>query len=362
MLNYRAVKNVVQILSMFIGVLFAYPASAGSANVGFLQVEGMMLGFYPNLGDGIRVVQQGDSALKFEPGKHCFNIRNVDRPGRDFDGTSYVPEEREDVRNKLTGLIGYPGVSTKELKEEWLRSAAGLASGYYRDNLAAAPGERSIQLIFVPKILAPRPLKITATEWTPEAKRVLEAEGWDGLIRYCGTHFVEAVGDESYVIYSVRIDFADVDQRKRVESVRLEKNNQSPGLLLNNLHRMNQRFELGGGGNRVTVDILSVGGHSDDLLALQSALSRQMAVMQTEAAKESVITRTTVSCAPDALGPCAQVVQLFNDYQFGRLNISGREPAFAPVRFRIAPLVFLEAMNRYNKFDGNITTVQAKGN
>jgi hypothetical protein len=337
---------MMQLLKAFsiIWLVFSIPAQA-QATISFLQVEGMMLGFYPGLGDGVRVESNSGSEIKFAAGERCFKVTRAERAGVAFSGLSFDPEEREDVRNKLTGLMGYPGVSRKELDEEWLKSANGLATAFYRDNLAKKPDSNVIQLIFVPVVLAPKPLQVIKTEWTPEAKQILQAQGWSGLERHCGSHFVEAVGEEDYIIYSIRIEFPGADQRLRIESVRLDRHNQSPGLVLNNLFRMNQRFEFGGPGHNVTIDVLAVGGRPEEIAALKASLAAQEIRTQTETAGTSVINRTQLTCPAGKLEPCQQLAQTFLDYQFGRLSLKGYQPNFAPVRFRIAPIRYLKVMN-----------------
>lgn len=333
---------------LLIWIFTALPAQAQAhnlSNIGFLQVEGMILGFYPSLGDGIRVSPVNGQELKFESGNRCFEITRVERAGVAFSGVSFEQEMREDVRNKLTGLMGYPGVSSKELQEDWLRSANGLAADYYRDNLAKPPGDNAIQLLFVPVVLAPKPMQVARTDWTAEAKRILDTQGWPALEQFCGSHFVEAIGEEDYVVYSIRVDLPGKDQRFRFENVRLDRHNQSPGLVLNNLFRMNQRFEFEGPGNFVTVDVLAVGGKPDDVKALRNALAGQDLQSDIENAKDATVSRTRLSCPASKLEPCQQLAQTFLDYQFGRLEKKGYQPTFAPVRFRIAPLKYLKVMN-----------------
>jgi hypothetical protein len=326
-------------------LLLAAPSMTLATNINFLQVEGMMLGYYPELGDGVRVETGTGAELKFSPGKRCFDITRSERSGVAFSGISFEPEEREAIRNKLTGMVGYPGVSSKELKEDWLRSASGLVADFYRDNLATKPGPNAIQLLFLPVLLSPKPLQVVRTEWTPEAKQILEKQGWAGLEQHCGSYFVEAVGEENYVVYSIRINFPGPAQRLRVETVRLDRHNQSPGLVLNNLLRMNQRFEFGGPGHSVTVDVLVVGGQREDFSRLGHALDRLSADTKWEKAKDSVVSRSTITCSSGKLDSCEQMAQVFLDYQFGRNTRGEPAPALVPVRFRIAPLKYLQVMN-----------------
>lgn len=338
-------KRILPLIPFFL-LTFSPAHAANGGNVGFLQVEGMMLGYYPDLAEGVRVSQvPGSRELKFEPGRTCLRDVRVERSGAAYNRISFEPNERFEMRNKLSGLIGYPGISPDEMREEWLRSANGLAAGFYRDNLAKNPDGNVIQLLFMPMVLSPKPVQVTRTEWTPEARRILDAEGWAGLERHCGSHFVEALGEENFVIYSVRITLPDSDLRGRLESLRLDSHNQSPPLVLNNLFRLRQRFEFNRPGSAVTLDVLQVGGREADARALLREVHGTGAEVKTERANEAILSRTQLTCTPERIETCQRLAQVFLDYQFNRLNVTGERPTFAPVRFRIAPIKYLSVLN-----------------
>jgi len=329
--------------------IISLSATASAGAIDFLQVEGMVLGYYPSIADGIRVSHvPGSRELRFEPGRSCLSNVRVERVGPAFNAVSFEPEERFEMRNKLSGLIGYPGISPAQplpAGEDWLRSANGLAADFYRDNLAREPAANVIQLLFMPMVLSPKPIQVTRTEWTPEAREILATQGWAGIERHCGTHFVEALGEENFVIYSIRIGLPDRDVRVRLENLRLDKHNQSPGLVLNNLFRMRQRFEFNRPGSTVTLDILQVGGREPDINALRAELGMTEAHTRSERATDSLITRTQMTCTPERLELCQRLAQTFLDFQFQRLHVNGERPAFAPVRFRIAPVKYLAVLN-----------------
>ena len=337
-----AILFAMAFVLFFFSLLGTYAQTAESRP---MQVEGLMLGFYPGLADGVRVQNSpGSKALEFNPGRRCLQNVTSERQGIAFQGISFDQEARHDVRDKLTGLIGYPGAFSGA-GDDWLNFSHSLAAGYYRDNLAAEPPANVLQLLFVPMILAPKPVAVIKVEWTPDAKQILDTRGWNELENYCGTHFVAGLGEENYVIYSIRIHFADESQRVRVDRVRLDDNSQSPGLVLNNLFRMRQRLEFTGAENTVTLDILQVGGAADELAALQKEMGTLPVTLAKEDVQDSLVTRATMTCVPDRLQPCQALAQAFLDFQFRRLNFSGEKPSFTPVRFRIAPLRFVQALN-----------------
>lgn len=291
-----------------------------------LRVDLSTLGYEPTLAAGVRVAAvPGSQRLHFAPGRTCVDKIQVTRVGSNLSRLSFEPNPAWEVEHKLAEL-----------------AADGVAAQYYRDNLAREPGDHVVQLLFMPMILAPKARQVTHTEWTPEAQAILATQGWDGLERHCGTHFVEALGEESYVIYAARIELPDPESRRRLERLNLDHHNQSPSLLLSNLLRLRQRFEFGHPGTQVKIDILRVGGRDSDEANLAVALRSMGATRHDDSGR---VARTQVQCAPENLEFCQRVVQLFLDYQFQRLQPDGARPKFAPVHFRIAPLRSLVELN-----------------
>ncbi len=304
----------------------------------FIQVEGFMLGYQPAIADGVRVtVGEKRKRIAFEPAERCLHHVQTERTGPPTNGIAinFRAENVRDARIKLRGLV----------EQEWLHSPSSLAASYYRDNLATEPPENVVQFLFVPMVLAPRPVSVVRTEWTPKAKEILAKEGWPGLERYCGTHFVETVGEEAFVIYSVRVEFPSVDARVRFDRTRNASINMSPALVLSNLYRMNQRFEFAGPGGDVVLDILQVGGRERDVERLREELGGGESIqIQSEIAPGSTLTRARQVCNPGSIESCQKLAQLFLDFQFRRLNFNGERPAFSPFRYRMAPLVYVNSL------------------
>lgn len=299
-----------------------------------IQVEGLMLGYFPAIADGVRVQTDKAQNVTFSPGHRCLEHIQVERSGSPANGVNFEAEDRRVVRSRLVG-------SRRLLQEEWLRTASGLASDFYRDNLTQDPRDQTVHLLFVPMVLSPKPVSLIRSEWTPQAKEILAREGMPGLERFCGTHFVQAVGEESFVVYSLKINFPSAEERVRYERIRLDAANISPTILLNNLQRMRQRFEFFGQGRDIVVDVLQVGGRLRDVSTLREELSGQNVRIESESVPTgSLITRAQLTCGPDQIEQCHKMAQLFLDFQFRRLNFNGERPAFTPVRFRIAPLAF----------------------
>lgn len=325
-------------------LVFIFFGGAGSLaqQPKYLQVEGLVLGYFPSPADGVHVVQAlgTQQQVQLSPGHRCFSDVEVERTGLgDFsNGVQFEAQDRKVVRNKLTGLIGYPGLSEDEAHEMWLRTSTGLASQYYRENLAHEPNIQTVQKLFVPMVLSPKPVTVVKAQWTPQARQIMARDGWAGVERYCGTHFVETVGEEMFVIYSIRVEFPSEDDRRRFDRVRGDSSQLSPALVLDNLYRMRQRFEFYGAGRRVIFDVLQVGGRDRDVTALRRELQGLNAGVEIDSVPGSSMTRTRVECGTERLQQCQAVAQAYMDFQFQRLTFTGERPAFTPVRFRIAPL------------------------
>lgn len=310
----------------------------------FIQVEGLVLGYYPSIADGVRV-RSNSKGIAFEPGHRCFSKVEVERAGLVSNGVNFESEDRRDIRNKLTGLISYPGVYSTN-SQSWIGTSSGLAAAFYRDNLAQEPPASVFQLLFMPMVLSPKPTTVVKTEWSSEAREILARDGWPGLERFCGTHFVESVGEEAFVIYSVRVGFPSAQERARNEKLREEAESGSPLLVLNNVYRMRQRFEYVGPGREVSMDVLQVGGRERDVDSLRELLRDYKVQIESENVPGSTLTRARISCRPEHIEPCQRLAQAFLDFQFRRLNFNGERPAFTPVRFRIAPLTYVKALNQ----------------
>ncbi len=302
----------------------------------FIQVEGLALGYFPSLADGVHVSMSGKSNdLQLTRGHRCFERVQTQRNPLPPNSVNFEAEDRSSVRNKLNGFIGR--IPDPDM---WLKTSTGLASRFYRENLAYEPPPKTSQLLFVPMVLAPQPVSVGKAEWTAEARAIMERGGWPAVERHCGTHFVETVGEETFVVYSLHVNFPTAEERRRFERVRGDTQ-QSPALVLNTLQRMRQRFEFFGSGREVILDVLQVGGRSRDIEALRQILSDQQLDFDSE---NLTLTRTRLNCGSDEIQRCQKVAQAFLDFQFGRYTANGEPPAFTPVRFRIAPLAYVNEL------------------
>ncbi len=322
------------------------------ADLGFLQVEGLVLGKYPKLGEGFHISRDADKGLEFKSGRTCLRNIKSERVGLSHSGVNFMREEQRAIRNMLTGLlsypVGYPGVSRNNLDEPWLQSARGLAVSFYKDNLATAIPENQTQLFFVPMVLSPKPVRLLNADWTPEAQEILREKGWAGLIEHCGTHFVEVVGEEHFVVYSLKMTLPEDDDQSRRIQVNLKSNRselQTLGTVLREISRLNQSQPITAGHPTVHIDILQVGASSPEAEVLKELLSELSAHHEVEPVPNSFISRTRMSCAIERLEPCRRLAEIFLDYQFGRLMDNGVKPSYAPVRFRMAPMKYLNVLN-----------------
>lgn len=326
-------------LILFLGL----PAQAQLENRS-LQVEGLILGAFPRLGDGLHVSER-DKRYFFEPAHRCLDVKATEKAGVAFSGLSFSSESRISVRNKMTGVIGYPGFQTEDevsKEKDWMISSQGLAMDFFRDNLARAPAMNVRQVMFMPMVLSPEPVFLSRTDWTPDAKQILQNEGWEALKKFCGSHLVMAIGEENFVVYSLRATFNSEVSETPSDYVVFGKRRQSPILVLEDLYRMRERMEFEEGRGSVTVDVLQVGGRPEDVTVLRSDLTGLNISFSSKDIAESSVTRATVTCTPRDLERCQKFTQVFLDYQFGRLNFSGAPQNFAPVRFRLVPFDFVK--------------------
>lgn len=311
-------------------------AKAVSGDDNFIQIEGYALGYSPSLADGVHVAGGQDRPVQFSPGHRCLQRVQVHKQPLVPGMSSFGAEDQNSVRAKLQGL--YKNIVGE--KESWFKTLKGPTAHFYRDNLAEELPSNISQLLFVPMVLSPRPVTVTKVEWTKEAREIMSRDGWEGVQRYCGTHFVETVGEESFVIYSIRVRFPSAEDRYRFERVRTDRPH-SPALALSHLQRMRDRFEFYGTGREVVLDVLQVGGRTRDIEALRHRLDELRLPVESEA---TTVTRAQVNCGTEAIEQCQKTVQAFLDFQFRRYNSSGERPVFTPTRYRIAPLAYVNKL------------------
>ncbi|MGE4131117.1 MAG: hypothetical protein AB7F86_05730 [Bdellovibrionales bacterium] len=333
-------KKIASLLIFALVTVFS-TLSFAEAKTYNLSVEGLVLGFFPHLGDGVQVQPvEGSNEIRFAPASRCIEIKRVESLGSSFHGLTFLPESRRVVRNKMTGLMGYPGLSSDSLADDWLRSAKGLAFEYYRDNVAVPPPENTVQVLFVPVVLAPRPLVMTSATMTAAAKEMLDRGDWASLEKACGTHFVEVVGEENFVIYSTKVEFSNSEERRRFDLVQSERDFKSPAGAFDTLEKLRQSLFLDSSPKKIIIDVLQVGGRPPEVSGLHSSVERQKAKVEIHrlSKQDTVISRISKTCDFSELRKCQEVATAVLDYQFNRLTYTGDSPAFAPVRLRLVPI------------------------
>lgn len=296
-----------------------------------VSVDGTNLGFYPLLADGVQIESGVDGkSSKFTRTHRCLE-RVVSREGVDAG----------------VNLTGYSGSPTIEVAYPLGGEGGGLlpppevVKAYVEDNFRSESSADVMKLLFVPQILTPRPERVIHADWTTEARRILNQHDEKAFRNFCGTHFVSARGEDNYVIYSIRIQLADVKDRPKFDRLFEDIQKQSPSLVLDSLNRMRQRFEFINPQNRVVLDVLHIGDSEEELAALKSDLMGWRVRFVHDNGDGVAVTRATVECVPDRLEPCEKLARGFLDFQFGRFNFKGTRPTFSPVRFRLTPFAEL---------------------